>query len=455
MKKIYSLLLLGGLLFFGAENSWATVDWSQGGTLYVRNIKPSGWSVYWKSLGGWLKIDVIKSDDTHAYIETGDIVAGDWDGESVMTFTNIPANAKSFKIYRGAGESTYNSTDYIPFESGKNYIRTYSENSSSATWNDLEWDEHTDWYFHISALKDESSWGSGIQFKKASASATTATAKVNLTTTASSNWYKLYIDSDNPGNMTAYKYTAANISGSNNSNLTFVVTSGNSTLVPTIAGEYTFTLDFSTATSPTISVTFPSTYTRAGVASGNFGTINLPCSIATLTGATAYSILYKRVDGSDNPTSIVLAPAGSSDLAAGPYIIEYTSSTLTATLSGDRSDTYSAYGLTGNLGTDAEDVSDGNYVVVGNEARKVNGGTVKCGQYFAYISLTSVQTEAQYLDNGGSAPSNIREIPMSPNTTTDLENVATSENVVKFIENGQLYILRNGIVYDAMGRAVK
>lgn len=46
-------------------------------------------------------------------------------------------------------------------------------------------------------------------------------------------------------------------------------------------------------------------------------------------------------------------------------------------------------------------------------------------------------------------------IVMHEDTATGMEDIATGENVVKFIENGTIYIMRNAHVYDMMGRLVK
>ena len=54
----------------------------------------------------------------------------------------------------------------------------------------------------------------------------------------------------------------------------------------------------------------------------------------------------------------------------------------------------------------------------------------------------------------GGAPS-IRFIIEGEETTTDIKGIKESENAVKFFENGQIYIMRNGVVYDATGRAIK
>ena len=39
--------------------------------------------------------------------------------------------------------------------------------------------------------------------------------------------------------------------------------------------------------------------------------------------------------------------------------------------------------------------------------------------------------------------------------TVGFENIEATENAVKFIENGKLYIIREGNVYDATGARVK
>ena len=41
------------------------------------------------------------------------------------------------------------------------------------------------------------------------------------------------------------------------------------------------------------------------------------------------------------------------------------------------------------------------------------------------------------------------------NNATNIENIQFDEKAVKFMENGQIYILREGVVYDALGRTVK
>lgn len=52
------------------------------------------------------------------------------------------------------------------------------------------------------------------------------------------------------------------------------------------------------------------------------------------------------------------------------------------------------------------------------------------------------------------APSAIR-IVEEENNATSLDNIEYTDETVKFIQNGQLYIKRNGVVYDAMGRIIR
>lgn len=136
-------------------------------------------------------------------------------------------------------------------------------------------------------------------------------------------------------------------------------------------------------------------YTREGLTVGSFGTICLPFD-ATVEGATVYEISSKIME-SETLKGINLVSV--STLTAGhAYIFKATSSTLTATISGN---TYNASaladdsngtngGMVGNLSTDATNVTTGKYVISGNKLRKVNGGSATVAQYRAYITLTGI-----------------------------------------------------------------
>ena len=54
----------------------------------------------------------------------------------------------------------------------------------------------------------------------------------------------------------------------------------------------------------------------------------------------------------------------------------------------------------------------------------------------------------------GPAPSAIR-IEFEENNVTNIDAIGANEKAVKFIENGKLFILKNGVVFDAIGNVVR
>ena len=62
-----------------------------------------------------------------------------------------------------------------------------------------------------------------------------------------------------------------------------------------------------------------------------------------------------------------------------------------------------------------------------------------------------------YLDLSGQAeqaPNRLR-IVFEEENATNIENLDASETAVKFFEDGQIFIKKNGIVYDALGRVIR
>lgn len=114
---------------------------------------------------------------------------------------------------------------------------------------------------------------------------------------------------------------------------------------------------------------------------------------------------------------------------------------------------------------DATDVSD-NKLVAGDGTTAWNGTDGYTYYYLAsdlFHKATSgtLQTGKAYLKvaNGDtpSAPSAIRIVDEDNNATnaTNIQGIEANKKSIKFIDNGQIYILREGIVYDALGRIVK
>lgn len=131
------------------------------------------------------------------------------------------------------------------------------------------------------------------------------------------------------------------------------------------------------------------TYTRT-VTSGNYGTICLPFN-ATVTGADIFTISSKVMGSNNKVKYINFTPVEGNTLEAGKaYIFKATSSTLTASLSGNYSDAIAANGMMGNISsTSAIDVSSGNLIIKNNMLYEVGTG-VTCGQYKGYITPSTI-----------------------------------------------------------------
>ncbi len=153
--------------------------------------------------------------------------------------------------------------------------------------------------------------------------------------------------------------------------------------------EYWVTYDGSTTTCET---TPPASFSYSrDVTSGNFGTICLPYA-ATVEGATIYEISSAIKNGSGELAGINLSETAS--LTAGvAYIFKATSSTLTATLSGNYTDATAGNYMVGNLSPANLNVPLEKYVVSGNKIHKVIGGGsgVTVGQYRGYLDLSTLE----------------------------------------------------------------
>lgn len=108
----------------------------------------------------------------------------------------------------------------------------------------------------------------------------------------------------------------------------------------------------------------------------------------------------------------------------------------------------------------ADDVSS-NALVAGDGTTAWNGTAGYIYYYLAsdqfhYANEGTLQSGKAYLKVAGSAtaPSIIR-IADEENNATNIEAIEAVEEGVKYIQNGQLFIKKNGVVYDAMGHAIR
>lgn len=81
--------------------------------------------------------------------------------------------------------------------------------------------------------------------------------------------------------------------------------------------------------------------------------------------------------------------------------------------------------------------------------------------FYNLVSATNVPAGKAYLETasaletgGPNAPAVIRILD-EENNATSFERIDGKNDAIKFFENGQLYILREGVVYDALGRKIR
>lgn len=182
-------------------------------------------------------------------------------------------------------------------------------------------------------------------------------------------------------------------------------------------------------------------YTRT-VTNGNYGTICLSRAAATIEGATMY-----RIVGGNASEGITIEEVASME-AGKPYIFQATADQLTVTMTGARADVQDANGLIGNLGTDAITVPMDAYVLKNNLLYLVNS-VVTIAPNRAYIDMSAISTIAP-------AQGAKRRVIATYNQATGIEDAsATFGGSKKIFENGVLYILRDGVKYNATGVRVQ
>ena len=195
------------------------------------------------------------------------------------------------------------------------------------------------------------------------------------------------------------------------------------------------------------------TITKSGFESGiiselgwNSFATSSKLDLSDMTGGTAYAVsAVSAASATLTEFGDVIVASGTGILINGtPYAAyKISTSSETATFNG----TNKLVGTTSAITGDALSALSNPYVLgkVDDEAAlcKFTGTTIPANK--AYLPSSEVPTLAP----------GIRFIIGENNNATNLQNVESNEMAVKFIENGQLLILRDGIVYDALGRAIR
>lgn len=206
-----------------------------------------------------------------------------------------------------------------------------------------------------------------------------------------------------------------------------VYNSTNGTVLPQI---YRYTTDF---------------YTRdVDVITNQWGTICLPYASSNYSGAEFYEV-SSLVQGQGLWLDKL---ADNASLEAGkPYIFKATDDKIVVAYEGAKQESPVAGvgGLTGTFTDIAEGGVQGHYIIAQNKIWQANDkNTLPANR--AYIANT-VPTTPQAQIPGR------RRVCMGENAATGLDNITNGENTtIKVIENGQLFIIRNGEKYNIQGQ---
>ena len=184
-------------------------------------------------------------------------------------------------------------------------------------------------------------------------------------------------------------------------------------------------------------------YTRT-VTNGNYGTICLPRASSVIEGATIYQVV-----GGNASEGITIEEVASME-AGKPYIFQASANQLTVTMTGTRANVQDANGLIGNLGESAITVpQNGHSYVLSTNLLYLVDGDVTIAPNRAYINMDAITpiTPVQGAK---------RRVIATYNQATGIEDAsATFGGPEKIFENGVLYILRDGVKYNATGARVQ
>ena len=190
---------------------------------------------------------------------------------------------------------------------------------------------------------------------------------------------------------------------------------------------------------------FQSVYRRE--VTNKYGTICLPYAALTTSGANFYRVAGK---GTENGKTAVYLESVDAVEAGVPYIFEKTANTIEVVYDQEKPATgaLTANGLVGTFANNTDVAPTTGYILY-NDAFCMSDGSAKVNAYRAYLNLNDIV---------GGKPQQMpgrRYIGMSTqgeNEATGLDNIATSENAVKVINNGQLIIIRGGEKFNAQGQ---
>ena len=406
MRKIYSLLLLGGLLFFGVQSAWADIAFEQN-----------------PYIGSWHQSS-IKSN-----LVAGKTYAGKTVYSATFTVGATNVSELQFQLYKKNGHVG----------------QKQPISSSTAT------DNFNGRIFNYEA--DKWGWvvrGSWNGWASSYFAYDGETLSINCSANATPNFK---IGEENLSCTIwkgAPKSQNASLYSNNCTNWTLDANDGNQNCVlhTTVAGAYTFSWNTSTSK---LDVSYPTSYSRTGLTTGGWGTLCLPVKINSVTGATLYQIHSYNSDGSGvilfTPAEYYAGNAYIFKLDAG--IDEISVGLDNANYDGDANNYQGLYGAYAPITINGSGSETNLYVVSGGLLIQA-AQNCSVGEFRAYVNKSSIPSFTP------SAPGvRYLEIPMAPENATVINAIEANEKAIKFIEDGQIFIQKNGIVYDMTGRVVR
>lgn len=187
-------------------------------------------------------------------------------------------------------------------------------------------------------------------------------------------------------------------------------------------------------------------YTR-DVTNGNYGTICLPRASKTITGATMWRAVDKNAEG------VVIEQVSAME-AGVPYFFQATADVLCVEMQGETKPAGKANGLVGYIDVEGEMLlvprGDNFFVLSQNQLYFVDSDVYLPSNY-AYVNINKMSPLAPV----AGMPRRTMRLPQSENATTALDNMQTTSAPTKIIQNGQVYILRDGHIYTTLGTQVK
>jgi hypothetical protein len=205
---------------------------------------------------------------------------------------------------------------------------------------------------------------------------------------------------------------------------------------------------------------------RDGLNDGKWGTLCPKQNVEFVNGATFYQIAYLE-EQNGMPYNMVFDEINGTSLTAGkPYFFIASAEAIKGSKVGEALTAAGPgqngfYGYIGDASwelpyvADYDPTSDNTYVIYNNAVARINQSNTMIRSERCYINISpSEPTRASVPQNAAR-----RRVTMSvhnTNVATGLDNVQNNNlQCTKVIENGVLYVIKNGTKYNAQGQIIK